>query len=69
MSKDEEEEDAWAEAKSKRHLTWTEFDCPECSANNPYDEGFRVGDEVVCQYCGQPWRVRAKDDDKFRLVE
>lgn len=54
---------------SPKKMVWTEFDCPECSANNPCDDGFRGGDEIVCQYCGLPWRVRAQDDGRFKLQE
>lgn len=53
----------------RQKTIWTEFDCPECSANNPFDEGFRHNDELVCQYCGLPWRVKADGDGGFRLQE
>jgi hypothetical protein len=52
---------------SKRPKLFTEFDCPECSANNPASDGFRVGDEVTCMWCALTWRVRATDDG-FKLV-
>jgi DNA-directed RNA polymerase subunit RPC12/RpoP len=38
-------------------LRGTEFDCPECSANNPVEDGFRVDDELHCHYCGVELRV------------
>ena len=38
---------------------YTEFDCPSCDANNPHD-GFHVGSEVMCYYCGLNFRVKAK---------
>lgn len=41
---------------------WTEFDCPICSANNPYDDGFKVRDEVACLWCNSTFIVRANDD-------
>ena len=47
---------------------WTEFECPNCSANNPYDDGFAVGDEIRCFYCGLEFKVIAKGD-KFKLKE
>ena len=34
-----------------------EFDCPECDAENPWDEGFAEGGEVRCHYCGQELRA------------
>ncbi len=47
---------------------FTEFDCPDCNANNPHDEGFRVGDQVMCFYCGAHFRVR-DGGGKPRFVE
>ncbi len=44
-----------------------EFDCPECSAHNPYADGFRVADEVLCFYCGISYQVRSRDAGGFRL--
>jgi hypothetical protein len=35
----------------------TAFDCVECSANNPVDDGFGPGDEVTCYYCGVIFHV------------
>jgi hypothetical protein len=54
----------------KKTRRWTEFDCPECSANNPWDEGFTWGDELFCSWCGSRLTVRAagEDRDAFRLV-
>jgi transcription elongation factor Elf1 len=34
-----------------------EFECPDCNAHNPADDGFVVGDEVICFYCGSGFRV------------
>ncbi|MEM1025561.1 MAG: hypothetical protein AAGD10_15965 [Myxococcota bacterium] len=48
---------------------WTEFECPECSADNPWGDGFTVGDELFCSWCGGRFRVRrGKGEDDFRLV-
>lgn len=41
------------------------FDCPDCTANNPYDDGFGAGDEVRCYYCGSEFLV-VDQDGKFR---
>ena len=41
---------------SKR--SYREFDCPSCDANNPIDDGFKVGDEVLCNYCGLSFLVK-----------
>jgi hypothetical protein len=46
-----------------------DFDCPECSANNPYDDGIRVGDEVRCYYCGAEFRAERNQDGKWKFKE
>jgi transcription elongation factor Elf1 len=46
---------------------WKEFDCPDCNANNPSDPPFRVGDEVLCNYCGSSFDVREGQEGKFKL--
>ncbi|HTP28360.1 MAG TPA: hypothetical protein VMK12_22235 [Anaeromyxobacteraceae bacterium] len=46
---------------------FTEFDCPECSANNPYDDGFGDGSEVRCFYCGEEFRVEVNESGRLRL--
>ncbi|HYQ82029.1 MAG TPA: hypothetical protein VEP68_11025 [Anaeromyxobacteraceae bacterium] len=48
---------------------FNDFDCPACSANNPYDDGFGDGDEVLCYYCGQEFKVRVSDEGRLRLKE
>ncbi len=48
---------------------FTEFDCPNCDANNPWDEGFRSGDEVRCYYCGLSFKASVSDDNKLRFRE
>ena len=44
-----------------------DFDCPDCNANNPYDDGFGDGDEVRCYYCGQEFRADVNDSGRLRL--
>jgi DNA-directed RNA polymerase subunit RPC12/RpoP len=44
-----------------------EFDCPECSANNPYDEGFKDGSEIRCHYCAQAFLVQILDESRMKL--
>jgi transposase-like protein len=46
-----------------------EFDCPACSANNPYGDGFRDGDEVRCSYCGQDFEVRVGSSGRLKFRE
>ena len=46
-----------------------EFDCPTCNANNPYGDGFKVGDEIRCFYCGTEFKVKVTDTGKLKLKE
>lgn len=46
---------------------FTEFECPECSAYNPYDDGFGDGEEVLCNYCGQELKARVNAEGRLRL--
>ncbi len=57
-------------ADSKNKKVWTEFECPECTANNPWDDGFTVGEELFCSWCGAVLLVKRQGDDgdRFRLV-
>jgi hypothetical protein len=50
-----------------RDRRFQDFDCPDCNANNPYDDGFGDGDEIRCYYCGQEFRVDVSDSGKLRL--
>ena len=50
--------------KSRR---FSDFDCPECSANNPWDEPFGDGDDVRCFYCGQEFKAQVNDSGKLKL--
>lgn len=54
----------------RKQLVWTEFECPECSAHNPWDDGFSVGEEVFCSWCGVRLKVRkaGEEGDRFKLV-
>lgn len=46
-----------------------EFDCPECNANNPYDDGIHAGDEVRCYYCGMEFRAEITGTGRWRFRE
>lgn len=46
-----------------------EFDCPECNANNPVDDGFGSGAEVICNYCGLTFVARATSEGRLKLRE
>jgi len=54
---------------SGRKRRFPDFDCPSCNANNPYDDAFGDGDEVLCYYCGQQYRAEVNDDGRLRLRE
>jgi hypothetical protein len=45
-----------------------EFDCPACSANNPFDT-FGNGDEVLCNWCGMQFRAVVDEEGALRLKE
>jgi hypothetical protein len=62
---DDEEKKGSGEADSSR--IFKDFDCPDCSANNPYDDGFGDGDEVRCYYCGQEYRAQVNDSGRLKL--
>lgn len=51
----------------QKDKVFTDFDCPDCNANNPYDDGFKHGAEVRCYYCGAEFKVRVDDNGKLRL--
>jgi len=44
----------------------TEFDCPECNANNPYDDGYGPGDEIRCYYCGAEFKVELSLEGRWK---
>lgn len=46
---------------------WKEFDCPDCAANNPTDDGFFEGSEVQCFYCGETYKVTVGEAGKPKL--
>jgi DNA-directed RNA polymerase subunit RPC12/RpoP len=46
---------------------FNDFDCPDCSANNPYDDGFGDRDEIRCYYCGQEFLVHVTEEGRLRL--
>jgi transcription elongation factor Elf1 len=65
---DDDEVDAQG-SKEGRMRRFQDFDCPGCNANNPYDDAFGDGDDVLCFYCGQEYKVRVSDEGRLRLQE
>ena len=61
---DEDEKQPEALGAGRR---FKDFDCPECSANNPWDDGIRDGDQVRCLYCGQEFTAGVTEAGKLRL--
>lgn len=59
-----DEEDLGTDEARRR---FDDFDCPSCDANNPYAEAFGSGDEILCYYCGQEFRVEVTGEGKLRL--
>jgi hypothetical protein len=64
----EDDDDAKKEQGSAGRFK--EFDCPDCSANNPCDPPFGDGDELLCHYCGSEFVVKLSDEGrpKFRAL-
>ena len=60
-------EDDEAGDEAGRGRRFDDFDCPDCAANNPYDDTFGDGDEVRCYYCGQDFRVQVSEEGRLRL--
>ena len=63
----DDDQEAGEGSPEGRKRRFTEFDCPECSANNPLDDGFGHGDEVLCNYCGESFQAKVDDEGKLRL--
>ena len=61
------DEDERAPAGGNRRFG--DFDCPSCNANNPRDEPFGNGDEVLCYYCGAEYRAIVNDEGRLRMKE
>jgi transcription elongation factor Elf1 len=65
-----EDDDAQkAEAIAGSNTRFKEFDCPSCNANNPADPPFGDGEEVLCNYCGQEYRVKVSEEGRLKLKE
>jgi len=66
---EEDESESTGGVGEGRRRRFGDFDCPSCSANNPYDERFGDGDEVLCYYCGQTFAAQVSDEGRLRLKE
>ncbi len=63
----DEDKDADPAALGGSRRRFKEFECPDCAASNPVDDGFGNGEEIICNYCGQEYRVIVDDDAKLKL--
>jgi hypothetical protein len=64
----EDDEDAPKGAALGARRRFDEFECPACSANNPFDE-FGNNDEVLCNWCGLQFKALVDDEGKLKLKE
>jgi hypothetical protein len=63
---DEDEKPTGKSLGSRRRFS--EFECPACSAHNPFDE-FGNKDEVLCNWCGIEFIALVDDEGVLRLKE
>ncbi len=63
----EEDDEPKSADEMGRTRRFGDFDCPDCNANNPYDDKFGDGDEVRCYYCGQEFRATVDESGRLRL--
>ncbi len=67
IDSNEEDDEPKGADEMGRTRRFGDFDCPDCNANNPYDDSFGDGDEVRCYYCGQEFRATVDDSGRLRL--
>jgi len=66
IAEHEEDEARKDPARLGTKRKFSEFDCPTCSANNPFEE-FGTGDDVVCGFCGLEFEVHVTQDGVLKL--
>jgi DNA-directed RNA polymerase subunit RPC12/RpoP len=59
-------DDEKPDASERRNELHYEFECPDCNAHNPYEDGFREGSEITCFYCGTNYLVK-KREGRFKF--
>ncbi len=62
-----DDDDDETRSNSGTATRFKEFDCPGCNAHNPVE--FGEGDELLCNYCGQEYRVKVSQEGKAKLRE
>jgi len=68
MHEHEEDEAKKDPRRLGRKRMFDEFECPTCSAHNPFTE-FGDNDEVTCGYCGAYFIVKITDEGDLTLRE
>lgn len=63
---EEEEKKSGKALGTKRKFD--EFECPACSANNPYDT-FGNNEELLCNWCGMQFKAVVDEEGNLRLKE
>ncbi len=63
---DEDEKPTGKALGTKRKFD--EFECPTCSANNPY-EPFGNNDEILCNWCGLQFKAIVDEEGNLKLRE
>jgi hypothetical protein len=63
---DDDEKPTGAALGARRRFE--EFECPSCSAHNPFDE-FGNNDEVLCNWCGVEFKALVDEEGVLRLKE
>lgn len=64
----DEEEPRIVRSVPLSQIRFYEFDCPNCEANNPMNDGFKNEDEIICLYCGLEFKVKTVSEGRFRLI-
>ena len=65
---EQEDEDKKSGRSLGTKRKFEEFDCPSCSANNPFDT-FGNGDEVLCNWCAMEFRAVVDEEGNLKLKE
>ncbi len=66
---DYDDDDKELKGSGGANSRFKEFDCPDCSANNPIEETFGDGDEVRCNYCGMEYKVKVTEEGRAKFRE
>ncbi|HTO95847.1 MAG TPA: hypothetical protein VMK66_02280 [Myxococcales bacterium] len=64
----EDEDEALKDAALGSKRRFSEFECPTCSAHNPFDE-FGNNDEVLCNWCGLQFKALVDEEGNLKLKE